>query len=159
VDPIHVFDPLTTDDAGRTAAFIVQHATPRSMREMYILDLMKPSRRLAVPLSRGRVDTAVISPDGRWLASGNWRDPDAPLVWDRATLRLCHPFGVDNPEDNSFSAAFSPDGHWLARCSGDNYEFRRVGTWEAGPTIPKDHRTSDTWTPAFSPDGRIVALI
>src|SRR5262249_56500888 len=53
---------------------------------------------------------------------------------------------------------FSPDGKWLATVSGSECRLRRVGTWQLDRRISGDPNLGDAWEPAFSPDGRVLAI-
>jgi tetratricopeptide (TPR) repeat protein len=103
----------------------------------------------------------AISPDGRWAATGGWKERGI-YVWDlprRRRERVLPP--SDGPGDSQTVVDFSPDGRWLVSCSHNGiapgYYFWEVGTWKRGPVVSKP--TSAGWgAPVFSADGRLVAL-
>ncbi len=47
--------------------------------------------------------------------------------------------------------AFSPDGRWLVVGGVSDYRFYRVGTWQAGPIVPRDSGGSTPGPLAFAP--------
>ncbi len=108
-----------------------------------------------------RMTTVSVSPDGRWLAVGGWFEAGV-RIWDlrrrRVELTL-------RPEDavnqTCFSIVFSPDGRWLVSSTYQDggkasYDFWRVGTWDLDHRI--DHHHNGFHPPAFSGDGRLMAL-
>jgi eukaryotic-like serine/threonine-protein kinase len=99
----------------------------------------------------------AVSPDGRWLAAGLDRDPTGIKVWDTASgPPVRAPDGTW--DEQRAHVAFSPDGRWLASGGERDYRLWKVGSWEAGPVLPRD-RPSVWFGPiAFSPDGCLLAL-
>jgi WD40 repeat protein len=60
-----------------------------------------------------RMTSVAVSPDGRWLAVGGWKEAGV-RVWDlrrRRLERILRPKDAD--ADTSFFIGFSPDGRWL----------------------------------------------
>jgi WD40 repeat protein len=53
---------------------------------------------------------------------------------------------------------FSPDGKWLVGNDKSAYRFWRVWTWEDGRQARVETPLFVDWPPAFSPDGRLMAL-
>jgi WD40 repeat protein len=114
------------------------------------------SKRKSLSLSGVRDhDTAVFSPDGRYLATASDavnRSPDV-VLWDATSGRRrrdyeMHQFGVT-------SLAFSPDGDHLLTTSSD----QTAAVWErdTGRRL-RSLRGHTAWVRcgAFSPDGRCV---
>ncbi|HZO52552.1 MAG TPA: hypothetical protein VFB63_07540, partial [Bryobacteraceae bacterium] len=93
----------------------------------------------------------AISPDGRWGASGTWKGHGV-RIWDLATRARARELAVNG----SATVTFSPDSRLLVSGSGC-YQVWDVGSWR------ERYRTSDTTervqASAFSPDGRILAVI
>jgi serine/threonine protein kinase/WD40 repeat protein len=100
------------------------------------------------------------SPDGRWVATGTFEGGNRVCVWDRRTGRLEKDWPIGDAE-----VAFSPDGRWLAAATGRNSaagaECRtwRVGSWEPGPHVLLDRMSSSPPSLAFTPDGKILAVV
>jgi len=110
-----------------------------------------------------RMTTVSISPDGRWLAAGGWKEAGV-RVWDLGRRRLER---ILKPEDTigapSFFVDFSPDGRWLVSCTPPDarsgfYRFWRAGTWEPGLRIDQERSGGADHAPAFTADGRLMAL-
>jgi len=111
-----------------------------------------------------RMTSVAVSPDGRWLAVGGWKEAGV-RVWDlqrRRLERLLRP--KDAVGETSFFIGFSQDSHWLisSTVSEDEtaraYHFWCVGTWEPGRRIVQE-RSATAWNrPAFTRDGRLMAL-
>jgi WD40 repeat protein/tetratricopeptide (TPR) repeat protein len=108
-----------------------------------------------------RMTSVAVSPDGRWLAVGGWKEAGV-RVWD---LHRCRLERILRPNDTagdlSFSIGFSPDGRWLissTSSASSAFHFWRVGTWELGRPIVQE-RSGGAWhRPAFTGDGRLMAL-
>jgi serine/threonine protein kinase/WD40 repeat protein/tetratricopeptide (TPR) repeat protein len=123
-----------------------------------------PARNRARALSSGsnrRMTSISISPDGRWVAAGGWKE-EGISVWDLRRRRLVRTLPPsDGDGDNMFYVAFSPDGRWLVSCSANptapGYYSWEVGTWNRGPFVSKPESTS-TAPPVFLSDSRLVAL-
>jgi len=110
-----------------------------------------------------RMSTVASSPDGRWLAVGGWYEAGV-RVWDlhrRRLERVLRP--SDAIGDTKFWSGFSADGRWLISSSHPDagsgfYQFWRVGTWEPGPRIDIERNGIAAHPPAFTGDGRLMAL-
>ena len=75
-------------------------------------------------------------------------------VWDARTGSLA----TAVPTEGDAYAFFSPDNRWLVISTAKAYQFHEVGTWRLGPVIPHREATG-AGTVAFSPDGRITAVV
>ena len=105
-------------------------------------------------LESGKSGSVSISPDHRWLATGNWKGKNA-IVWDAATGARVRVLEIPC----NASVAFSPDGRWLVTGSGTRYSLRRTGTWEPvwdsqRPAVVGNMSGAMT----FSHDGTMMAL-
>jgi WD40 repeat protein len=114
----------------------------------------RPENRTVELGPREDVRRCAVSPDGRWVATGNWTDTRGvgATVWDSKSRRAVKDF----PVGGLCQVGFSPDGRWLLT-TGGRYRLWKVDTWEEGPSLPQP----DTRGPAgfaFAPDSRTLAL-
>ena len=95
------------------------------------------------------VRTCAVSPDGRWVATGNHDNTHGmgAKVWDATDGHLVK----ELPMDTSCWVAFSPDGKWLLTL-GHECELRQVGVWEKERTLGKGNGF------VFTRDSRMVAI-
>jgi serine/threonine protein kinase/WD40 repeat protein len=120
--------------------------------ESFIFDLEDPSAKVVL---RGHpfVDYIAISPDGHWAATGSWHNSFVK-VWDARSGDLVRTL----PMPARTRITFSPDGRWLVT-STIKYQLWEVGSWQPkGPPIPGNAVAAFNCT-AFTPDGRIMAII
>jgi serine/threonine protein kinase/WD40 repeat protein/tetratricopeptide (TPR) repeat protein len=89
--------------------------------------------------------SVAVSPDGRWVATGSYSGT-LVKVWEARTGKLA----TTLPIDRGSGVVFSPDGKWLAT-SADGVRLWALGSWQEGPSF-------EGGAPAFSPDGRLLAL-
>jgi serine/threonine protein kinase/WD40 repeat protein/tetratricopeptide (TPR) repeat protein len=144
----------------RTLAMIDNVST-----RVLVVDTTRPRQaRFRAPTlsgSHGGMTSISVSSDGRWAAAGGWQQAGI-TIWDlpRRRLERVMPPGGD-ALDNSFAAAFSPDGRWLISCTANEsargYYFWEVGTWKRGPFISQVP-SGTLAAPAFSPGGRLTAV-
>jgi WD40 repeat protein len=128
-------------------------AVPGDNRGVMILDLQNPGAPRLMP-GHPLAGSITASPDGRWLATGNWKGTNV-MVWEMATAQPIKELVVKGVA----MALFSPDGQWLVTGSEQEYRLWRVGSWEPGLGIPRDRAGTMFGRMAFSPDGRILALL
>jgi tetratricopeptide (TPR) repeat protein len=180
-DPEHGADALTlgppellresTGSEWNKAAWLPDHHTvamiDNARARVVLVDSAHPhpARSRAVVLDSGenrRMTSVAVSADGHWLAVGGWKEAGI-RVWDlrrRQLERLLRP--NDDVSDLSFVVGFTPDGRWLVSRtgadSGGRHEFWRTGTWERGLRIDIEGRGIAFDRPAFTADGRSMAL-
>jgi WD40 repeat protein len=99
------------------------------------------------------VDAVAVSPDGRWVATGSGADRRAK-VWDARDGAHV----LDTSAGSAPRAAFSADGKWLATF-GDVFELRETGSWRLAPDLPFPEDRPLLGAAAFSPDGRLLAVV
>jgi len=107
----------------------------------------------------------AVSPDARWLSMAQ---SDAPVsmksesaksvFWD---LSGSAPTAADARYSDGLSrqVAFSPDGRWFVEGSRSEYCVRTPGTWEIVARIAGDSSGRRSSPAAFSPDGRLLAVV
>jgi serine/threonine protein kinase/WD40 repeat protein/Tfp pilus assembly protein PilF len=135
---------------GRTIA----HSPQRGQVLLYDLD--DPSRKLLIESPHLRFP--VFSPDGRWLATGNWQGRRIK-VWEARTGRLAHDFDFDEPGEKTAWPAFSPDGKWLVTGTYSEYRFWEVGSWRKRHGLPREKGAKNVGWIVFSPDGKMLAVL
>src|SRR5262249_36891496 len=101
----------------------------------------------------------ALSPRGAWAAASHNQEsasfpPAVVTVWDAASGRSSTLPG-SLPGDH---VAFSPDGRWLVVGGVSDYRFYSVGSWQAGPVLPRDSGGSTPGPLAFARDGGVLAL-
>jgi WD40 repeat protein/tetratricopeptide (TPR) repeat protein len=116
----------------------------------------------ALQSEHSRMTSIAISPDGRWAAAGGWKER-VIQVWNLPERRLEKALTPgDGAGEQVFFVAFSPDGRWLVSYTnndeGPGYYFWRVGTWVRGLFIPCPSNPGLLRAPAFTADGRMMAL-
>lgn len=96
------------------------------------------------------VDSAVYSPDGRWIvtASGD----GTARVWDAANGQ--QKMALWGHMSSVSSAAYSPDGRWIVTASGDG--TARVWDAVSGQQKMELKHTSWVFSAAYSPDGQWI---
>jgi serine/threonine protein kinase/WD40 repeat protein/tetratricopeptide (TPR) repeat protein len=103
--------------------------------------------RTLAALRHGR----VLSPDGRWVATGSWHG-DGAKVWDAHTGKLLRHLTPDDA-----SACFSPDGKRLVTGSKKEYILWEVPSWKRGATIIRKQGYVHG-VMAFAPDSKLLAV-
>lgn len=94
-----------------------------------------------------------FSPDGRWLVTVPGQ-AEALCVWDVSTARPILRHSIQTS-----SALFSPDGRWLAIAADRAIHLWTVGSWERHLVIPTEGLEGIEQPMAFSPEGRLLALV
>jgi WD40 repeat protein len=115
--------------------------------ETLVLHRDRPERPLRLRSQRD-VRSAALSPDGRFVATGSHNADDGIKIWD-----MDHDQPIKElPLGTLSHGVFSPDGKWLAACGAEGSYLLTVGSWEAGPPIPR------FGSAAFSPQADLLAL-
>jgi serine/threonine protein kinase/WD40 repeat protein/tetratricopeptide (TPR) repeat protein len=133
---------------GRTVA----HCPNPGQAILY--DLENPRRKLLIESPRLR--HAAFSPDGRWLATGNWQGRGAK-VWDAQTGKP--EADLDLGESDHARVAFSPDGKWLVTGTVAEYRFWEVGSWHKKHGLPRVNAGDTAGMLVFSPDAKMLAVL
>jgi WD40 repeat protein/tRNA A-37 threonylcarbamoyl transferase component Bud32 len=140
-----IFDPPATSPDGRILVI------PNYSKGALVLRPPNDWRALA---PREDVRYCAVSPDGRWIATGNHNNLKQGIgatVWEARTGRCVKDFRVGE----YCRVGFSPDNRWLLT-NGGGFRLWRVGSWEEGPDLKNeaDHVRDS----AFTPDGKMLAL-
>jgi serine/threonine protein kinase/WD40 repeat protein len=106
------------------------------------------------PLDHGRTGTAVLSPDGRWAATGT-HNGFGVRVWDGRTGKAATEL---LPGERSTRPHFSPDGRWLLIATGTEFGIWETGTWRPVRQIPLEQTGDVAAAAAFSLDGKVLAV-
>src|SRR5262249_17283904 len=121
-----------------------------------LFDLADPCRKLLIESPYLRFP--AFSPDGRWLATGNWQGRRIK-VWEARTGRLAHDLDVDGTDERTAWPAFSPDGQWLVAGPFLEYRFWEVGSWRKRHALPREKGSKTIGRIVFSPDGKMLAVL
>jgi serine/threonine protein kinase/WD40 repeat protein len=109
------------------------------------------SRRRVFHLQRPGLNGVSVSPNGNWVAAGNWTTQGV-AVWDARTGKLAR----ELTSNGNARPDFGPKDRWLSTNSGDAVRFWEVGSWKLRYTLPA---YSDVISPvAFTHDGRVAAV-
>jgi serine/threonine protein kinase/WD40 repeat protein len=93
----------------------------------------------------------VLSPDGRWLATGGWHS-DYVRLWAVATHTMVKEWRLRQAR-----AYFTPDSRGLIISDGGEFRIWDVATLQLIRRIPREVPGYPGYV-AFSPDGRLMAL-
>jgi WD40 repeat protein/Tfp pilus assembly protein PilF len=120
------------------------------------LVLHRPENRRVTLGPREDVRSSAVSPDGRWVATGNWWNTRGigATVWDARSGQPVKNFPVGDLCQVGFS---HDDGKWLLT-TGGRFRLWKVGTWEEGPPLPQPDSIDPRRGFAFTSDGRTLAL-
>ncbi len=120
---------------------------PRFNEGAELLFPEQPKRRLFLP-GQQDVRFGAVSPNGQWVATGNYHaSPDNVVIWEAVTGK---PICV-LPIRAGSAVRFSPDGRWLAT-ERDKCRLWQVGNWQEHLTI------EGSYLPAFASDGKMMAV-
>jgi eukaryotic-like serine/threonine-protein kinase len=120
--------------------------------ELKVWDVVSASELFALPDHPGPVFSVAFSPDGRWLASGEW--DHTVRVWDVNDKKQIRIF--KGHDDVVAGVAFGPANRWLASASWDRtVKLWNVDTGQELGTL----RGHSGWVNgvAFSPDRTTLA--
>jgi WD40 repeat protein/Tfp pilus assembly protein PilF len=91
----------------------------------------------------GNFGHVTVSPDGRWIVTGDHDGERAAQLWDAQTGRL-----ERRLLDRAGLPTFSPDGRWLA-IGGEDGQLFTVGTWTPVRKLSR-------WVHTFAPDSKTL---
>ena len=95
----------------------------------------------------------VLSPDGRWLAWGNWKKQNAFLLDLRSNLPP-----VYFRSEGSSTVGFSPNGRWFVVSDQQNVRFYRVTDLQLEHTVARMPPGALPATITFSSDSSMCAI-
>ena len=113
-----------------------------------IWDLSKRARRLELKGHADSILSAVLTADGKVLATAGY--DKQVLIWDLSRGTVIR--SLKDHSDAVYGLAFSPDGKTLASCAAD----RTVKLWDWATGKRKEtlsESTSELYSVAFTPDG------
>jgi serine/threonine protein kinase/WD40 repeat protein/Tfp pilus assembly protein PilF len=145
------YDPdFTLSANGRTVA----HSPQRG--QVLLFDPENSGRKLV--LESPSLCFPAFSPDGRWLATGNWQGRGVK-VWDARTGKPARDLDLGSSEEGTAWPAFSPDSKWLVTGTFAEYRFWEVGSWqEKKEPLPRGNAAKGLGWIVFSPDGKMLAV-
>jgi serine/threonine protein kinase/WD40 repeat protein len=122
-------------------------------------DLLPPLVNLGeqgVPLIQDPVRQLSFSSDGRWLAAAI---PyiNGVMVFDMNIGKRVKTLSARMYSDAEFSP--DPSGNWLVTSAADEYCIYEAGTWEQRHRLPRSAGGDLPGPLAFSPDGRVLAVV
>ncbi len=120
----------------------------RSVAVVYEL----PGSRELFRRDRSMSNYAELSPDGRWIAIGNWQGEDLE-IWDVDRAELVKKF-----KSRTARGSFSPDGRWFAFLTGPYSDLYQTDGWRL---VGRHERSTEGDLPgaaSFSGDGRVLAI-
>jgi eukaryotic-like serine/threonine-protein kinase len=130
---------------GRVAAVVFND-------RCYVFEMSR-GRLQAVTGSQPWMKYVSVSPDGRWVATGGWHNPNV-RIWSAATGQP----ETELPTETMPNVAFSPDGRWLVTSTGAEYRFWRTSDWRPAQAIARTVNGDLPGPMAFSQDGEVLAL-
>jgi WD40 repeat protein len=142
------FDPTGRFVATRSGVVGDQYIADRIGDTAYVWDV-ESGTQLAAVKHGAEVNSAVFSPDGRWLATAS--DDDTVQLWEVASgqQRGAWPQGADVRD-----AVFNPMGTLVAAVLEDRARVWSVASGQPVATLDPDGPVDAA---AFSPDGTLLA--
>jgi WD40 repeat protein len=126
------------------------------VRSLIDPDLKTPEGKEIKAAHLSLVESLAFSPDGRWVASGGFREV---ILWDAQTGALRYRF--TGFAERVVALSFSPDGKTLATGGGAPTEDGEIKVFEVpdGKLLLdiKNGHSDQVFGVAFSPDGRYLA--
>src|SRR5262249_4180231 len=148
-----LWDPYEPDFALSADGRTVAHSA--RLGHVLLFDWENPRRKILIESSCLR--HAALSPDGRWLATGNWHGRGAK-VWDARTGREEHAFDLREAGEEGAWLAFSPDGQWLVIGTLAEYTCWEVGSWQERYRLSRENAgRSHAWG-VFARDSTMMAV-
>ncbi|MCL4787905.1 MAG: hypothetical protein KJ070_14115 [Verrucomicrobia bacterium] len=123
--------------------------------EVWLLDLQNPKDATLLGRQRSALMVAV-SPNGQWVASGNWHGYDGVWIWNTSTREVVKriPMGQVKPD-------WSPDGRWVSITGITEDQHFKFLVLEAHSWRVRHESESlaSMGSCAFSPDSRLVGFV
>ena len=145
---------------GRTIA--IQSQSPGFVHVYNFTGLSLPTE-IGTGVSLGTVWSVAMSPDGRFIAAPNVSDATSHIYrFNGAALPVEIGSGYSTT-DNAIVVAWSPDGRYLAHCSGNRYvrvfKFNGTSVPSSVGAVADTGAASGLAHLAWSSDGRYIAAV
>ena len=132
-----------------------QHLAVVGESEGFILPWKQTSKPVQITGTRERrLNEVCLSPGGRLMATGTWNGT-GPAVWDATTGRLI----TRLPGGRQATAVFMPDGLAVLIISDMDVMLLDTTRWQPTKVGLIGTESLKGRRPAFSPDGRLLALV
>jgi WD40 repeat protein len=124
-----------------------------------LFDLEKNTEKVRLDFHHTPLQIA-LSPDGRWAVTAPLRTVGAGItkVWDARTGKLIKDLPSELLVGDSY-VAFSADSRWLVTGTQQEFRFWKAESWEPGDVIGRERAQWPPSGPAFTPDGKIMAIV
>jgi hypothetical protein len=141
---------LALSQDGSTLAVDILYSNQAEMISNQAVVIDRRSGKTVVLKADNSLMYVALHPEGRWVATGNYKGSGV-RVWDGRTGE-----SVALPAGETATVFFSPDRQWLVVSTAKGYQFYQVGSWE--PRHAVELPLTRGRAMALSGDGRIAAL-
>lgn len=162
IDSIDKYGSSTFAKVSPNAEFIF--ASDGKLSKVWRWDSIKRklSDKPLITLDTGDLDSAIFSPNSRFILGVIDEDPGAIVkarivrIWDTVTGRVIDEF---NHEDDIFRITFSPDSNDVIFASGTTVHVREVGTARIIARLEHDSRITGSGAPISSPNMKFIVTM